>query len=41
VAVLRQMLVEKIQAPQEAPADPSDFHASHEADPDFGTMESK
>ena len=41
VAVLRQMLVDKIQAPQEAPVDPSDFHASHEADPDVGTMEEK
>ena len=41
VAVLRQMLVDKIQAPQETPEDSSDFHASHEADPDFGTMESK
>ncbi|MGB4362013.1 MAG: GTPase HflX [Rhodoferax sp.] len=41
VAVLRQMLVDKIQAPQETPGDSSDFHASHEADPDFGTIESK
>lgn len=41
VNALRQMLVDKIQAPEETPEDLSDFHASHEADPDFGTMESK
>lgn len=41
VTTLREMLVEKIQAP-EAPAELlSDFHAGHEADDDFGTMESK
>ena len=41
VAVLRQMLVDKIQAPEATPVLLPDFHASHEADPDFGTMESK
>jgi GTP-binding protein HflX len=41
VAALRQMLVDKIQAPDATPVLLSDFHASHEADPDFGTMESK
>jgi GTP-binding protein HflX len=41
VAALRQMLVDKIQASEAAPLLPPDFHASHEADPDFGTMASK
>ena len=40
VADLRQMLVDKIQMPEEAPVLHPDFHASDEADPDFGTMES-
>jgi hypothetical protein len=35
------MLVDKIQTPEAAPVLPPDFHASDEADPDFGTMESK
>lgn len=39
VAALRQMLVEKIQTSETTPQGPSDFHAGHEADPDFGTME--
>ncbi|MDD2844216.1 MAG: GTPase HflX [Rhodoferax sp.] len=39
VAALRQMLVEKIQTSETTPKEPSDFHAGHEADPDFGTME--
>jgi GTP-binding protein HflX len=38
VAALRQMLVNKIQAPEAAPVLPPDFHVNHEADPDFGTM---
>ncbi|MDI1245593.1 MAG: GTPase HflX [Rhodoferax sp.] len=41
VAALRQLLVAKIQAPDAVPLGQPDFHASHEADPDFGTMESK
>jgi GTP-binding protein HflX len=41
VPALRQMLVDKIQTPEAAPVLPPDFHASDEADPDFGTMESK
>ena len=41
VASLRQMLVDKIQMPEVAPVLQPDFHASDEADPDFGTMESK
>ncbi|MCM2342198.1 GTPase HflX [Rhodoferax sp.] len=41
VADLRQMLVEKIQVPEATPVLQPDFHVTHEADPDFGTMESK
>jgi GTP-binding protein HflX len=41
VAMLRQMLVDKIQGSAAAPVLLPDFHASHEADPGFGTMESK
>jgi GTPase len=40
VPALRQMLVGTIQAHESTPELPPDFHASHEADPDFGTMES-
>ncbi|MCF8159822.1 MAG: GTPase HflX [Polaromonas sp.] len=41
VPVLRQMLVDKIQAHEATLPLPADFHASHEADADFGTMEPK
>ncbi len=38
VAALRQLLADKIQTPDAAPDLQPDFHAIHEADPDFGTM---
>ena len=41
VPALRQMLVKTIQAPAAAPVLPADFHASHEDDPDFGTIAAK
>ncbi len=41
VAELRLLLVDKIQVSEVAPESPSEFHASHEAGTDFGTMESK
>jgi len=41
VPALRQMLVDTIQAPVAAPVLLPDFHASHEDDPDFGTMAAK
>jgi len=41
VLALRQLLVDKIQDAVTAPLSPPDFHEDHEADGDFGTMESK
>lgn len=41
VLALRQLLVEKVLEAALAPLAPPDFHADHEADDDFGTMETK